>query len=97
DHRNPIGVGIMELTVLIEPAQGNGCRASAGAPLALATEGATREEALNNLRELIEEKIRSGAELLTLEVGKPANPWARFAGTMKDDPLFDDWVRAMAE
>jgi hypothetical protein len=60
-------------------------------------EGTSREEALGNLRAQIENKIRSGAELMTLEVGKPVHPWTRFAGTLQDDPLGEAWVQAMAE
>jgi hypothetical protein len=87
----------MEITVLLEPKEGHGYRASSGSPLAIEAEGTSREEALCNLRAQIERKIRSGAELLTLEVGTLAHPWARFAGTLKDDPLGEAWVQAMAE
>ena len=77
----------MEITVLLEPKEGYGYRASSGSPLATEAEGTSREEALGNLRAQIENKIRSGAEILTLEVGQPVHPWARFAGTLQDDPL----------
>ena len=87
----------MEITVLLEPKEGHGYRASSGPPLATEAEGISREEALGNLRVQIESKIRSGAEILTLEVGTLAHPWARFAGTLKDDPLGEAWVQAMAE
>jgi hypothetical protein len=87
----------MEITILLEPKQGYGYRASSGPPLATEAEGTSREEALSNLRTQIENKLRSGAEILTLEVGTPAHPWARFAGTLQDDPLGEAWVQAMAE
>ena len=87
----------MEITVLLEPKEGCGYRASSGSPLATEAEGISREEAFSNLRARIENKIRSGAEILTLEVGKPAHPWARFAGTLQNDPLSEAWVQAMAE
>jgi hypothetical protein len=87
----------MEIIVLLEPKEGRGYRASSGSPLATEAEGTSREEALGNLRAQIERKIRSGAEILTLEVGTLAHPWARFAGTLKDDPLGEAWVQAMAE
>jgi hypothetical protein len=64
--------------------------------LATEAEGTSREEALGNLRAQIENKIRSGAEILMLEVGKPAHPWTQFAGTLQDDPLGEAWVQAMA-
>jgi hypothetical protein len=86
----------MEITVLLEPQEGHRYRASSGPPLATEAEGTSREEALCNLRAQIENKIRSGAEILTLEVGTPAHPWTRFAGTLKDDPLGEAWVQAMA-
>ncbi len=86
----------MEITVLLEPKEGHGYRASSGSPLATEAEGTSRAEALCNLRAQIENKIRSGAEILTLEVGTPAHPWARFAGTLQDDPLVEAWVEAMA-
>jgi len=87
----------MEITVLLEPQQGHRYRASSGPPLATEAEGTSREEALGNLRAQIEHKIRSGAELLTLEVGPPVHPWQRFAGTLQDDPLSEAWIQAMAE
>ena len=87
----------MEITVILEPKQGYGYRASSGPPLATEAEGTSREEALGHLRAQIENKIRSGAELLTLEVGTPVHPWTQFAGTLKDDPLGEAWVQAMAE
>ena len=61
------------------------------------SEGTSREEALGNLRAQIENKMRSGAELLTLEVSKPAHPWGPPAGTLKDDPLGEAWIQAMTE
>jgi hypothetical protein len=87
----------MKITVLLEPKEGHGYRASSGSPLATEAEGPSREEALCNLRTQIENKIRSGAEILTLEVGTLTHPWTRFAGTLKDDPLAEAWVQAMAE
>jgi hypothetical protein len=87
----------MEIKVLLGLKEGHGYRASSGSPFATEAEGTSREEALSNLRAQIENKIRSGAEILTLEVGQPAHPWARFAGTLKDDPLGEAWVQAMAE
>jgi hypothetical protein len=87
----------MEIAVLLEPKEGHRYRASSGPPLTVEAEGTSREEALGNLRAQIENKIRSGAEIMTLEVGKPTHPWTRFAGTLKDDPLGEAWVQAMAE
>ncbi|MBI3248766.1 MAG: hypothetical protein HYZ50_19870 [Deltaproteobacteria bacterium] len=87
----------MDLTILLEPAEGQRYRALCGFPFDVEAEGASREEALGKLREQIEHKIRSGAEILTLEVDATEHPWKRFAGTLKDDPLFEEWVQAMAQ
>jgi hypothetical protein len=60
--------------------------------------GATREEALARLRELVL-RPPMGQELSA--VGVPAapapNPWAEIAGMFKDDPCFDEVVEIMAE
>ena len=87
----------MHLTILIEPTDGQRYRASCGSPLGMEAEGASREEALGNLRDQIVHKIKSGVEIVTLEVDAVEHPWKRFAGTLKDDPLFEAWVQAMAQ
>jgi predicted RNase H-like HicB family nuclease len=89
----------MELPVLIEPVAGNGYRAKSGEPLPLTAEGATREEALRNLRQLVQQRLHTGAEVAALQVPgpPPANPWVEFAGMFKDDPYFDEWQEAIAE
>jgi hypothetical protein len=87
----------MEILVLIEPVPGNGFRATSGGPVAFTAEGSTREEALGNLREAIGRRVTHGAELAPLGLGTPLHPWARFAGTLRDDPLFDEWQEAIAE
>ena len=87
----------MQITVLIESTPGNGFRARTGEPLALTAEGASREEALSNLSEQIKSRVHNGAELVPLEVPAKEHPWAAFAGTLKDDPLYDEWREAIAE
>jgi predicted RNase H-like HicB family nuclease len=89
----------MEIPVLIEPVAGNGFRAKSGEPLAFTAEGATRDEALKKLHELVQERLQTGAEVTPLGVPWVAapNPWAEFAGMFKDDPYFDEVVEIMAE
>ena len=36
-------------------------------------------------------------EVVGLEVSPDANPWIDFAGMFKDDPMIDEWKRAMAD
>ena len=84
----------MEIPVLIEPVPPNGFRARSGEPLGLTAEGATREEALQKLREMVTKRIADGAEMTSLEVGPFQHPWARFAGTWADDdPVIAEWEK----
>jgi predicted RNase H-like HicB family nuclease len=85
----------MKIPVRIEPVAGNGYRARTGEPFAFTAEGATREEALERLRELIR-RLPDGAEVTGVEIPVP-NPWVEFAGMFKDDPYFDEWQAAIAE
>jgi hypothetical protein len=87
----------VEIPILIEPVTGNGYRASGGEPFALAAEGATREEALQKLRELIQDRMAAGAEVVSLDVPPGRHPWSSFAGMLRDDSLFGAWKQAMAE
>jgi predicted RNase H-like HicB family nuclease len=54
---------------------------------------ATREEALNNLHEIINTRLQN-VEIVTQEIEAPKieHPWMKFAGKYKDDPQFDDML-----
>jgi hypothetical protein len=66
----------MQIPVLVEKVEGNGYRAREVWPLSeggfFAAEGATREEALDKLRELIQSRLPDGAELTNLDLGAAA-------------------------
>src|SRR5258708_30584779 len=88
----------MGISILIEPVSGGRFRAATGSPLSLEAEDATREGAKNRLIEMIEERVCSGAEVETVEVGLGANhPLAPFMGDMRDDPWFEPWQEAIRE
>jgi predicted RNase H-like HicB family nuclease len=89
----------MQITVLVEPLNGNGYRASSNTPVGLIAEGSTREQALDSLRELIKQRLANGAELTQVEVGPPPEPaWKKFQSDLgMDDPLFKDWQAAVEE
>ncbi len=59
--------------------------------------GSTREEALSNLRQVLAARLEK-AEIVPLELPltNTENPWVKFAGMFKDDPLFDEFVEDMA-
>ena len=93
-----MGNQAMQIPVLIEPMAGNGYRARGSEPFGLTADGATREEALQKLRELIQLKFDAGAEIVQLDVPNSDNPWLRMAGTLdKDDPLVKRWKKIMKE
>jgi hypothetical protein len=86
----------MQVTVLLEPIQNAGYRARSGEPLSSSAEGATPEEAVARLREILTGRLAGGARLVQIEL-LPDNPWLRGAGMFKDDPLFAEWQEAIAE
>lgn len=85
----------MDIPVLIEVISHGRFQARSGEPVPLVADGQTREEALANLRGLLDNRLSHGTELVSMEIGKL--PCARFAGWLKDDPLFDEWQQAIAE
>jgi hypothetical protein len=87
----------MQIPVLVERVRGEGYRARGKDPFAVSARGATREEALAKLRAKIQTRLKNGTEIVGLEVGPEPHPLAEFAGMFKDDPLFDDWQKAIAE
>jgi hypothetical protein len=88
----------MEIPILIEPVNANGYRARSGEPLVLTAEGATEEEALRNLRDLIDQRLSNGAKLVALSVAPYQHGFARFAGTWSPgDPVIDQWKQAVEE
>ncbi len=87
----------MEIPVLIEPVLGDGYRATGGEPFAVSAEGATRDEALARLRHLIAGRFSAGAEVVALQIPAASHPWEPFAGMLRDEPLFDEWQRAIQE
>jgi predicted RNase H-like HicB family nuclease len=82
----------MTLPVLIERLANNGYRAKTGERLPLTAEGASREEALGNLKKALQDRLQNGSELISLVAEPPnqQNPWMPFAGMFKDDPDFEE-------
>lgn len=87
----------MQIPVLIEPVGEGGFRATSGWPFPVTAEGPTRDEALQGLREQLAARMVPGAEMVWLDAPSVEHPLAKYAGWLKDDPLFDEWVEAMAE
>jgi hypothetical protein len=45
----------------------------------------------------IQGRLESGAELVSLEIESEPNPWMKFAGMFKDDPLIGNWKTTMSD
>ena len=87
----------MQFPILVERVPGDGYRARGGEPLPVVAEGATREEALANLKKQLQARLRDGTELVSVDIAAASHPLAEFAGMFKDDPYFDEVVDIMAK
>ncbi len=89
----------MQIPILVEPLSNDGYRATCGLPLAVSAEGATRDEAVEKLERLLRDRLSNGVEIVATEV--PArvveNPWVKYAGMFKDDPMFAEVLEIMKE
>ena len=83
------------IPVFIQPIAGNGFLARSA--FGHTAEGATAEEALRLVRDETNRQFSAGASLASIETLSVDHPWKAWAGDLKDDPLFDEWVRNMAE
>jgi hypothetical protein len=88
----------MEIPVLIEPVAGNGYVARTGEPLVLRAEGATRDEALSNLKQEMAKRLTNGSQLVPFKLEAEQNPSMTGAGMYDpNDPLVQEWIDIMAE
>jgi hypothetical protein len=88
----------MQIPVIVEPTQSGQYRAHAPQPLTSVGEGPTSEAALAKLREALEKELQKGKQIVLMDLpGEEANPWLAMAGSLKDNPLYDEWRAAMEE
>jgi hypothetical protein len=85
----------MAINVWIQRVEGNGYRARSA--FGHVAEGATVDEAMRLVREEMARQIQAGASVRTIEMLPVDHPWKEWAGDLKDDPIFDDWVKHMKE
>lgn len=83
----------MSISILVEPAE-NGYRAITGGPLDLVAEGPTISDAVSTLRAKIARRVQDGAILIEQTVA-PSSPVPVLP--LADNPLFDDWLRAVED
>jgi hypothetical protein len=92
----------MQIPFLIEPIEDGRFRATAGEPFDIRAEGDTRDEAVQTLQRLIDQRLRNGAELRLLTVTNGAAQPVRALPFRADELYKTDWVyrelqEAMAE
>ena len=89
--------GAMEVTVFVERLGDETYRAETAQPIILATEGRTRDEAIERLQVLARQRLTAG-EVVRLEIPEvpTPHPWIAFAGIWKDHPDFDAVLRHIA-
>ena len=88
----------MRMLVLVERVSSENYRARSGEPLVLTAEGATRDEALRTLHDLVRVKLCSGAELTEFTI-PVTEARSRLPGPIygSDDPDVLAWIEAMKE
>lgn len=88
----------MRIHVLVEQVDGGGYRARGGEPFGISAEGPTPAKAIQKLQEVIQEKLRNGAQLTHIEIPVRENPFLPFQGMYdKDDPMIQEWEQAMKD
>lgn len=85
----------MEIPVFVEPTP-TGFRAATGSPLPLTADGPTADAAVAAVRELLAERLRAGGQVRSLTI-LTADEVAGAGRRLADNPLFDDWLRAVEE
>ncbi len=86
----------MRIPALIRPTPDGGFRASS---FDVSADGTTPEGAVEALKDRLRPLLDSAPRIVDLEMMVPGeeHPLAKYAGMLKDDPLFDEWQKAIAE
>lgn len=87
----------MQIPVAVEPTAMGGFRAESVPPFSAVAEGSTREEAVSKIEVELNKQVEQGKVAVVEVRGKANNPWSRIAGSLKDNPLLDEWKAAMEE
>ncbi len=88
----------MTVKVFVEQVDGHTFRASTLSPVLLASEGESKEQAIESLQGLVQERLRDG-ELIDVEVPGTGDghPWMPFAGMWRDNPHIDNYASNIEE
>jgi hypothetical protein len=88
---------VMQVPVAVEPTRLGGFRAESVPPFGAVAEGNTREEAVSKIEVELNKQVEQGKVVMVEVRAKANNPWSRIAGSLKDNPLLDEWKAAMEE
>jgi len=91
------GMANVDIQVFLQPVNGSGFRAETSPPWNVTAQGATREEALDGIRDQIRAKLADGSEIVSVFFDEPENPWLKLAGVHKNDPHYHDYLNAVAD
>jgi hypothetical protein len=88
----------MQVTVFVERLDEQTYRTETTQPITLVTEGRTRDEAIEWLRVLSQQRLTEG-EMVCLEIPEMAapHPWVPFAGIWQDHPDLDAVLEHIAK
>jgi len=88
----------VNLTVFVEQIDPQKFRAETSQPVTLSTEGSSREEAIQRMRDLAQRRLAAG-EMVQIDVPGLAesSPWSRFAGIWENHPDIDEYRNNIAE
>jgi hypothetical protein len=88
----------MQIPIVVEAIGSEHFRAQGLPPFTAFAEGATSDEAVSKVREQLHREIEAGKRVVMVEIpSKEENPWLALAGSLKDNPLYDEWRAAIEE
>jgi len=87
----------MNVDVLVEPIHDDLYRATASGPFPLTAEGRSPHDAIQTLRERIARLLEAGAMVTTIDIPIESSKFVQWIGWMKDDPMQQEWLAAIAE
>lgn len=88
----------MRMTVLVEQLDEHKYRASTSDPISMESEGCSRDEAVERLRNEAAQRLSAG-ELVQVSIPgiSDGNPWVKYAGIWKDHEDFNAVMENIAE
>lgn len=86
----------MHMPVILEALSENQFRATGW--FDICAEGATADDAVASLRDVFVREFSGSKRIVLMDIPiAEEHPWMKFAGHLKNDPLFDDWQAAIAD